>query len=618
MADNFKNSKKPIKASIWKSVKVGLIAFASMVIIAYGFEITQVDLEELRSEKRQESLVRVTRALAKPDLIEYDKEEIIFNAPVMIPCPATSMDLPEPNLNQPYLLVEPACGAPGDVVAVKGYNFAPNSEGPLRFVPGSDPSNVVTLGRDVVETDANGHFEAEFTLPKREGEGVQFIRASLQRNVGSPHLTRTAYDTWDKIVETVFLALLATIFGTALAIPLSFLAARNLMKPVKSPLTKAAMSLLGWPIGAVIGYLILVRIGQLSDLIGTNLWINLLTVAVSGGLVTLGLRYAVPESEEEEKVSFGTRAKRISLVIGAVFFLFLGIFQLSTLMRTLGMTLEGSLGKFGFIGYFLFQAGDIFGLSAPFVGALTAGATLGSMLGKVGQKFSETLPSSTLRIINAFVATLAVGITFMLIGFLIEWLYEIGNPVYTLWYPLGIGGALGLAMALLTKPNEALPVGMVIYTITRTMLNALRSVEALVMAIVFVIAVGIGPFAGVLALGLHTIVSLAKLYSEQVESILPGPLEAVEATGANRLQTIVYAVIPQIVPPYISYTMYRWDINVRMSTIIGFVGGGGIGFLLQQNINLLNYRGASAQMLAIAVVVASMDYISSVLREKTI
>ena len=157
---------------------------------------------------------------------------------------------------------------------------------------------------------------------------------------------------------------------------------------------------------------------------------------------------------------------------------------------------------------------------------------------------------------------------------------------------------------------------MVIYYITRTFLNGLRSIEALVMAIVFVIAVGIGPFAGVMALGLHTIVSLAKLYSEQVESILSGPLEAIEATGANRLQTIIYAVIPQIVPPYISYTMYRWDINVRMSTIIGFVGGGGIGFLLQQNINLLNYRAASAQMLAIAIVVASMDYISSVLRGK--
>ena len=86
-------------------------------------------------------------------------------------------------------------------------------------------------------------------------------------------------------------------------------------------------------------------------------------------------------------------------------------------------------------------------------------------------------------------------------------------------------------------------------------------------------------------------------------------------TGASRLQTIVYAVIPQIVPPYISFTLYRWDINVRMSTIIGFAGGGGIGFLLQQNINLLQYRQASVQMLAIAVVVASLDYLSAAIRE---
>ncbi|WKZ36761.1 MAG: hypothetical protein QY332_02315 [Anaerolineales bacterium] len=78
------------------------------------------------------------------------------------------------------------------------------------------------------------------------------------------------------------------------------------------------------------------------------------------------------------------------------------------------------------------------------------------------------------------------------------------------------------------------------------------------------------------------------------------------------------SIVPQIVPPYISYTMYRWDINVRMSTIIGFVGGGGIGFLLQQNINLLNCRAASAQMIAIAVVVSLMDYISSVMREKVV
>jgi phosphonate transport system permease protein len=159
-------------------------------------------------------------------------------------------------------------------------------------------------------------------------------------------------------------------------------------------------------------------------------------------------------------------------------------------------------------------------------------------------------------------------------------------------------------------------VGLATYYLTRTVFNVLRAIEPLIMAIVFVVWVGLGPFAGALALALHTIAALAKLYSEQVESIAPGPLEAIRATGATRLQTVVYAVVPQVIPPYISFTMYRWDINVRMSTIIGFVGGGGIGFLLQQNINLLNYRGAAAQILAIAIVVAAMDALSSRIRER--
>jgi phosphonate transport system permease protein len=138
------------------------------------------------------------------------------------------------------------------------------------------------------------------------------------------------------------------------------------------------------------------------------------------------------------------------------------------------------------------------------------------------------------------------------------------------------------------------------------------------MVIVFVVWVGIGPFAGALALAIHTVAALAKLYSEQVESISEGPIEAVKATGATRLQTVVYAVAPQIVPPYIAFTLYRWDINVRMSTIIGFAGGGGIGFVLQQNIRLLEYSAASVNMLAIAIVVASMDYLSSRIRERVV
>ncbi|MBE0682107.1 MAG: ABC transporter permease subunit [Anaerolineales bacterium] len=277
-----------------------------------------------------------------------------------------------------------------------------------------------------------------------------------------------------------------------------------------------------------------------------------------------------------------------------------------------------TLGPLAFLGNFLFQTGDIVIIITPALGSLAAGGALSSFMGRLGQQTTEKLSPSGMKIFNLIFSTLAGAVTFGLIGQLVEWLYQIGQPFYTLWGPVLTGSLLGLALAIFTRAKATLPTGMVIYYITRTFLNGLRSIEALVMAIVFVIAVGIGPFAGMMALGLHTIVSLAKLYSEQVESIMAGPLEAIQATGANRLQTIIYAVIPQIVPPYISYTMYRWDINVRMSTIIGFVGGGGIGFLLQQNINLLNYRAASAQMFAIAIVVATMDYISSILREKAI
>src|SRR5690606_22395767 len=109
--------------------------------------------------------------------------------------------------------------------------------------------------------------------------------------------------------------------------------------------------------------------------------------------------------------------------------------------------------------------------------------------------------------------------------------------------------------------------------VTRTFFNLTRSVEPLILATIFAIWVGFGPFAGVLALTISTIANLGKLYSEAAESIDPGPIEAITATGGTRLQVIWYAVVPQIVPPYISFTVYHWDINVRMSTIIGFVGG---------------------------------------------
>jgi phosphonate transport system permease protein len=158
--------------------------------------------------------------------------------------------------------------------------------------------------------------------------------------------------------------------------------------------------------------------------------------------------------------------------------------------------------------------------------------------------------------------------------------------------------------------------GNVIYAIVRSVLNITRSYDSLVLATVFALWVGFGPFAGVLALIIVTIASLGKLFSEAVEGIDPGPLEAVAATGANSLQVVLYAVIPQIVPDFISFIIYHWDINVRISTILGFVGGGGIGYYLSQRINVLEYRKAGTAIWAIVAVVWAMDFLSAEIRKR--
>lgn len=162
------------------------------------------------------------------------------------------------------------------------------------------------------------------------------------------------------------------------------------------------------------------------------------------------------------------------------------------------------------------------------------------------------------------------------------------------------------------------PITFGIYVVVRTVLNILRSIEALIFALVFVVVVGLGPFAGVIALAIHSVAALAKLYSESIEGIDPGPIEAIRATGADWFQMVRFAVIPQVVTPFASFTIYRWDINVRSATIIGLVGGGGIGFFLIQWIQINDLRAVSAAFIAIAAVVIALDFLSAKIRERLV
>lgn len=606
------DNKKP---SLLRSLGIALGVVLVIVVFAYGVKVTDVNFETTRSEDRLTSLRRVIRALVKPDIIEYDQDVSVVEIPFYLPCPeGEEISAPELDESQPYLLASAYCASPGEIVQITGKNFPPNIKGPVDFFTTSGVKK--SMGN--FDTDSNGEFQLDVELPTRQPlPEAQLIIATIRTNVGSPMFTETAKVTWDKIIETVFMALLATAIGTALAIPVSFIAARNLMAENKSPLTNIAFSIIGWPVGIYLGFKTTGWIRQLLTPFLESPTKAALGLVIGIGLIVVILQWVLKADDKKPGFDLMDIVKILAYIAAGLAGITVMLF-FETLSRSIGLALVEPLGAFGFVGNFLFQIGEAANLIIPALVALGLGAVVGGTLGNLGQTISDKSPAAVVRIVNIIGTTVAGASLFALIGAGINWLYQIDNLSKTLYWPAGIGAVIGLILALVVKPKQPLPTGLIIYFITRTILNGTRSVESLVMAIVFVIWVGIGPFAGSLALALHTLAALAKLYSEQVESIMPGPLEAVQATGANRLQTIIYAVVPQIVSPYISFTMYRWDINVRMSTIIGFVGGGGIGFLLQQNINLLDYRAASVQMVAIAVVVATMDYVSSVVRERMV
>jgi phosphonate transport system permease protein len=365
-----------------------LIVFLIAIVYSYGWRVTKIDLGEL---VRDFHLVKpLAKELLHPDLVTRNVETTTVEAPFQLGDllalrPKIS---PPPTENTAQIILSMPKGAIGESLTVLGKNLAPEKPGRLFWVNSIEQE--FPLGD--FSTDNNGSFSMEITVPESARGMEQTVRAVLTWETGGWHVSPTLKLTAEKMVETLFLALMATTLAVLFAVPLSFLGARNLMTR-------------HWP-------------------------------------------------------------------------------------------------------------------------------------------------------------------------------------------------------------------GTVVYYCVRTGFNVLRSIEPLIMAILFAVWVGIGPFAGMLALGVHSIATLGKLFSEQIESVDKGPLEAMAATGATPLQVAMYGVVPQIIPQFLALTFYRWDINVRMSTIIGFVGGGGIGFLLQQWINLLKYNQAGTALMAIALVVILLDIASANIREK--
>jgi phosphonate ABC transporter permease subunit PhnE len=618
--------RRSARRSLW--LLIGILA--GFVVYAYGFQVVDVSLERIGDPIRQARFSNVIRALGQPDLLTYETVDTEIDVEFAMPCPGGGFT-PTPSDGDATISVSPACANPRETVIISGEGFRANEPMNISFVP----PNGIELRVAQARTSSDGTFSTEAILPNRPDEQVQTIRAKSRETVGSifspvyvptgqidpdtgeeillrsPRWSQNAEATWTGIIETIFLALLATTVGTLIAMPLSFLAARNLMSDVRIPALNVGLAMVALPIGATLGFAASTTGGSVVDLLPRSALLLGVGALILAWLGIRALRTAVPIPGTERP-----RLLRVGSAIAAAAIFLLSAQTLVRFMVIGGGEAASALGPVSFLGTFVERLGDILALGFDVLAA-AAGAVA---LAIYASKLSYVVAKRTSRGVDVVLSVLAVGVAgavaAMGVGQVIGWVYQVVNPTATVAIPAMVGAVIGLAIGAWGAIRGQLGAGLGIYYVFRTFFNTLRSIEALILALVFVIWVGLGAFAGTLALAFHTVAANAKLYSEQVESISTGPLEAVRATGATRLQTVVYAVVPQIVAPFIAFTMYRWDINVRMSTIIGFVGGGGIGLILQQNINLLNYRGAAAQILAIAIVVAAMDYFSSRLRER--
>jgi phosphonate ABC transporter permease subunit PhnE len=466
-----------------------------------------------------------------------------------------------------------------------------------------------------------------------------------------------------KLIETIAIGLLATVFSTLLAIPLSFLAAHNIMSraPGGNAIYYAMRTFLNVvrAVDTVIwGLIVIVWVG-----LGTFAGVIALTIH---SVAALGKLY----SEEIEHIDPGpveavtaTGANLLQVIRYAVVPQIIPPFLAYTLLRwdinMRAATIVGFVAGGG-IGFFVIETIRMGGYR-EYAAALWSVAIVIIVVDYLSARWRASIledkprPTQEARRWRAF--RTAVYVVLGLALFIYSWnvtrinLKDLFQPaptfirlvrdfitidlqpatletvikqmLITIFQALlatTLGGVFAVPASFLAAKNLTgrSRLSAWIYYAMRSLFNVLRSIEALLYVAIFVFWVGIGPFAGMLALAVTSFALLGKLFSEAIENIELGPMEAITAVGANRLQVIAFAVLPQIVPPFVSYLIYQWDINIRMATIIGFAGGGGIGLVLSSFFGMLQYHKAGTVVLFIVVVVALMDFASAKLREKLV
>lgn len=467
-----------------------------------------------------------------------------------------------------------------------------------------------------------------------------------------------------KMVETIALGLMATLFSTLLAFPLSFLAAHNIMSRVPGGnviyyVMRAFLNIVRAIDTVVWGLVVIVWVG-LGNFAGV-IALTIHSIAALGKLLSEEIEHIDPGPVEALTATGANLIQTIRYgVVPQVVPSFLAYTLLRWDINMRSATVVGFVAGGG-IGFFVVEAIRMGGYQ-QYATALWAVAVVIILVDLISAKWREAIlrdePRKEAaqrplisRVSRVVYILLGVGLfiyfwnvteisikalfqpapTFLrLVGDFVSVdlsakvvnvvLRQMLVTIFQALLATTLGALLALPFSFLAAHNLTgrNPVLVTLYYATRSLFNVLRSIEALLYAAIFVAWVGIGPFAGMLALAITTFALVGKLFSEAIENIENGPIEAITATGANPFQVIAYGVLPQIVPPFVSYLIYQWDINIRMATIIGFAGGGGIGLTLSTFFGSLQYHKAGTVVLFIVVVVAMMDFASAKIRESLV
>jgi phosphonate transport system permease protein len=468
---------------------------------------------------------------------------------------------------------------------------------------------------------------------------------SLIKEMLPPNFSR-----WRQILrltaETVTMGFWGTMFGAFFAIPLGFLAARNTAGNLLSySLSRCLITILRSVPDIVYGFFFVTAFG-----LGPQAGIVALTMSSVG---LLGKFYSeAVESIDEKSVEAlkATGGRGLSVirhaVVPQVLPLFMGynLYMLDHNIRValaLGVVGAGGLGVELFTQMRAFHYQKAAAILLIMLAVITIIDRVSARLrnkiieGSLLKLETRSQDVALLIVIGLFILTclysVPVDIKELAAGVprVWEFMKEMAPPDFSRLavylklmletVAMGICGTfmaivLGIPLGLMAARNVTH--NSIIYNLAKESTNLLRATPDLVFALIFVVAVGLGPFAGVLALGLNTAGFLGKFYAEAIENVDPKPIEAVEASGARLLQRISHAIFPQVLPLFNSYNLYILERNIRYSTIMGIVGAGGIGFELVMTSRMFEYRQMAAMLLIILATIMMVDLFSSYLRKK--